>query len=250
MKPHHWITTAIATSLLTASALSSFARPLDFREVSLLVRGKENERSIVQQVNDRKLMRKMTPDEESRLKSQGASDSLLQSLRNSNVIISQSDALLFEKATASDYAKHGASAEGLDREVGADDVRMFNVAFERPVNLSYWGGPDLEVVFHRQPRIDFGYSPDFSLIAPAASFTHSTTYLGVRVPGWYGGESFYNSATAHTFARPMRLDRSNPITFKGLPYTLYPVYAAGDVALYYIGDAGADSVRLALIARR
>jgi hypothetical protein len=32
---------------------------------------------------------------------------------------------------------------------------------------------------------------------------------------------------------------------KGVPYALYPVYAAGGVSLYYIGGSS-DSVRLAV----
>ena len=250
MKPHCWITAGIASSLLLAGTLTSLARPIDFREVSLLVRARENERSITNEVSNRKLLHKLTADEEAKLKSQGASESLLQSLRSPNVVISQSDAAAYEKASAPDSMRRGGSGDALDRQVGADDVRMLNVAFERPVNLSYWGGPDLEVVFHRQPRIDFGQTPDFHLINPVGTGIHTSTYLGFSAAGWSGGEAAYTSATAHSFARPMWMDRSNPVSFKGLPYMLYPVYAAGDVALYYVCDASADSVRLALIARR
>ena len=250
MKQHPWLTTGIVVILLASVALSASARPIDAREVSLLLRAKESEASIVREINDRKLLRKLSPEEEKRLRGDGASDILVRTLRSDSVLYSQADVVAYEKREAAAAQKRGPAAEALDRETSAQDVRMFNVAFEHPVNLSYWGGPDLEVVFHRQPRIDFGQTPDFHLINPIGTGIHTSTYLGFGAAGWVGGEAAYTSATAHSFARPMWMDRSNPVSLKGLPYMLYPAYAAGDVALYYVCDASADSVRLALIARR
>ena len=57
------------------------ARPLDFNEVSLLVRCRESESSIRDEVTRRKLMRPLTTQQEATLKAQGASQSLVQSLR-------------------------------------------------------------------------------------------------------------------------------------------------------------------------
>jgi len=49
----------------------------------------------------------------------------------------------------------------------------------------------------------------------------------------------------HSFTRGPRIDRRNPVRVKGSPYTLYPVYAAGGVSLYYISGTS-ESVKLAV----
>src|SRR5213080_1863806 len=72
------------------------ARPLDFNEVSLLIRVRESEASIKDEVASRKLMRPLTPQQESTLKSQGASDSLIQSLRNTSWVASKDEVAAIE----------------------------------------------------------------------------------------------------------------------------------------------------------
>src|ERR1700750_937078 len=69
-----------------AGAFSALAAPVNFNEVSLWVRAKETDKSILNEVKERKLAKALTPQQESTLKSQGASDSLLQSLRNSALV--------------------------------------------------------------------------------------------------------------------------------------------------------------------
>jgi hypothetical protein len=64
---------------------------LIFSEVSLWVRARETDQSIVRKVSQRKLARALTPQQEATLKSQGASDSLVQSLRSPNVIAAPAD---------------------------------------------------------------------------------------------------------------------------------------------------------------
>ena len=64
------------------------AAPINFSEVSLWVRARETDQSIVHEVSQRKLARALTPQQEATLKAQGASDSLVQSLRSPNVIAS------------------------------------------------------------------------------------------------------------------------------------------------------------------
>src|SRR5260370_37674976 len=74
------------------------ARPIGFSEVSLLVRAHETEASIKQEVAQRKLLHALTPPQENILKSQGASDSLIQSLRNPNLVVSKEEAAAAEVA--------------------------------------------------------------------------------------------------------------------------------------------------------
>jgi len=54
------------------------AAPINFNEVSLWVRARETDQSIVREVTHRKLARALTPQQETTLKAQGASDSLVQ----------------------------------------------------------------------------------------------------------------------------------------------------------------------------
>src|SRR3984893_7816180 len=76
------------------------ARPIGFSEVSLLIRAHESEASIKQEVAQRKLLHALTPPQENILKSQGASDSLIQSLRNPNLVVSKEEAAGVEVAGA------------------------------------------------------------------------------------------------------------------------------------------------------
>src|SRR2546421_376468 len=75
-----------------AGAIALTAAPVNFNEVSLWVRARETDQSIGREVSQRKLARALTPQQESTLKAQGASDSLVQSLRNPKVISTQTDA--------------------------------------------------------------------------------------------------------------------------------------------------------------
>src|SRR3954465_10497110 len=78
----------ITAITILAGAISAFAAPLNFNEVSLWVRAKETDKSILNEVKERKLAKALTPQQETTLKSQGASDSLVQSLRSSTLVAS------------------------------------------------------------------------------------------------------------------------------------------------------------------
>ena len=55
----------------------------------------------------------------------------------------------------------------------------------------------------------------------------------------------YIAVSSHSASRGMSIDRRHPVVVKGSPYTLYPIYGAGNAELYYIGH-NSDSVRLAV----
>src|SRR5450755_668804 len=143
---------------LTVLALTSafsiahvFAEPIDYSEVSLLVRAHESETSITQEVSRRKLVHALTPQQETTLKSQGASDSLVQTLRRSDVALSAADASAFEtrrdqNRQAQKAARAVSDETSSDRDSG--NVHVFNVAFGQPLNLSQWGGLDYEIAFY------------------------------------------------------------------------------------------------------
>lgn len=233
----------------------AFAEPIDFSEVSLLVRAHESRASIMQEVSNRKLVRTLTPQQENTLKSQGASDSLIQVLRQPNLTLAAADASAFEarreqarKGPTASPARPLSSAGTHDAQ---NDVQIFEVSVGHPINLTQWGGPDYELAFHAQTRLDEG-CPDAVMIDNVRSYTHTATYLGAGRPD-DGTTIFdrrnYVSVMDHGFTRGLRIDRRNPVWVKGLPYTLYPVYAAGGVSLYYIGSSD-DSVTLAVRSAR
>src|SRR5438045_8511382 len=75
---------SIVLALLISAPLAG-ARPLDFKELSRMVRAGEREAAIKDEVSRRKLSATLSSQQESTLKSQGASDSLISSLRRSTV---------------------------------------------------------------------------------------------------------------------------------------------------------------------
>src|SRR5438552_2226972 len=77
--------------IVLATAMAVTAAPVNFSEVSLWVRARETDQSIVREVSQRKLTRALTQQQEATLKSQGASDSLVQSLRSPNLIAAPVD---------------------------------------------------------------------------------------------------------------------------------------------------------------
>ena len=59
----------------------------------------------------------------------------------------------------------------------------------------------------------------------------------------------YVAVRSRSVSRPLAIDWSSPVTIKGVPYALYPVYGEGGVSLYFI-SASSTSVRLAVSTPR
>ena len=89
-RPTRYSSIAVVTLLFLAGQLQ--ARPVNYNELSLLIRCRESEASIRDDVVHRKLQHPLTAQQETTLRSQGASDSLIQLLRNSNLVASKEDA--------------------------------------------------------------------------------------------------------------------------------------------------------------
>ena len=239
----------LAALVVSAGIPSAFARPIDFREVSLLVRAHQSERAITTEVSSRKLLHKLTPEQETKLKSQGASESLLQSLRNAGVV-SEAEAAAVEgpREPRPSERRRGDDGGGY-RDPTKNDVQVFDVAYEHPINLSYWGGPDRDFIFHRTSALDGG-AQKVEMIDPNLSYTHYATYIGSAAPGFVSLEQNYSAATSHTFARTIGVDEKHPVRMPGVRYLLYPVYGVGDVALFYIGSVGSAAARVAVVRQR
>jgi hypothetical protein len=247
-----------------AGAISALAAPVNFNEVSLWVRAKETDKSILNEVKERKLVKALTPQQESTLKSQGASDSLVQSLRSSTLIASSADLPATETKAA---APKIASAPEPDRDNASDNLQVFDVTAGHAINLSQWGGPDYEFAFNIY-RYAGENIIEPVIVDPVRTYTDVAHYVGVlgtgprtalpyfhskRLIPYLGGDlkddshliGDYFAVSSHSTTRGMSIDRRHPVVFKGSPYTLYPIYGAGMTELYYIGH-NSDSVKLAV----
>ena len=279
--PTYYRLLIVAASLLAASQLS--ARPIGFGELSLLVRMHEPETSIKKEVAERKLLRGLTQPQEGILKSQGASDSLIQSLRNSNLVVSKEEAAAVESAAARESS---ASAVEIHPAGHHRHVLVFDVALGHPINLSQWDGLDYEIAFysyrfagedHIQPAFidNVGTRTVVYRSIPLESegevFTEDWFPTnGVR--NWrytpYNGSggtlsngrgdfrdvrsiNFSDSVAvgSYSVSRPIVIDWNAPVFLEGQPYTFYPVYGAGGVSLYFI-NASTDSTKVAVAFNR
>lgn len=256
----------VFTVLAGAFALS--AAPINFGEVSLWVRARETDQSILRQVSQRKLANALTPQQESTLKSQGASDSLIQSLKKPALLASPAEIAATEvKAPATRMP----SRQEPNGDSAADTLQVFEVTAGHPVNLSEWGGPDYEFAFNI-----FRYAGE-NIVEPVLvdtvrTYTDVAHYVGVLGTGprttqpyfrsrtftpYAGGDlkddsymiGDYISVSSHSASRGMSIDRKNPVFIKGSPYTLYPVYGVRGASLYYIGHSS-YSVKLAVATSR
>jgi hypothetical protein len=278
--PTYYRLLIVAASLLAASQL--FARPIGFSELSLLVRMHEPETSIKKEVAERKLLHGLTQPQEGILKSQGASDSLIQSLRNSNLVVSKEEAAAVESAAR----ESSASAVEIHPAGHHRHVLVFDVALGHPINLSQWGGLDYEIAFysyrfagedHIQPAFidNVGTRTVVYRSIPLESegevFTEDWFPTnGVR--NWrytpYNGSggtlsngrgdfrdvrsiNFSDSVAvgSYSVSRPIVIDWNAPVFLEGQPYTFYPVYGSGGVSLYFI-NASTDSAKVAVAFNR
>jgi len=134
---------------LLAGTLQISARPVDFGEISLLVRAGESESSIREEIEQRKLMHAVTPQQENKLKSQGASDSLLRFLRNPSVVIPKNEAAALDAAHEQQVPSNPPVSGGSTvSQTAQGKLYVFDVAIGHPINLSQWGGYDHEVAFY------------------------------------------------------------------------------------------------------
>lgn len=259
----------ITAITVLAGAMSALAAPVNFNEVSLWVRVKDTDKSILTELSQRKLAKALTPQQESTLKSQGASDSLIQSLKKPALLASPADLAATEVKSP---ATRAPSLQEPNSDSDADTLQVFEVAAGHPVNLSQWGGPNYEFAFNI-----FRYAGENIvepvLIDQVRTYTDVAHYVGVLGTGprttqpyyrgagklipYLGGDlkddthmiGDYIAVSSHSASRGMSIDRHHPTFIKGSPYTLYPIYGVQGASLYYIGHS-ADSVKLAVATSR
>jgi hypothetical protein len=279
--PAHYRLLILAALLCLASQIH--ARPIGFSEVSLMVRMHEPESSIKNEVAERKLLHGLTQPQEDLLKKQGASDSLIQSLRDSKLVVSKEEAAAIENAPARE--SNAPSPEISSHPGHHPHVLVFDVAFGHPINLSQWGGLDYEIAFysyrfagedHIQPALidnvgsrtivsrykafeseGEAYANDWFPTNGARNWRYQP-YNGVGgtlVDGrgdfrdWRFNWSDAVAMTQYAVSRPVMIDWDSPVFIDGQPYTFYPVYGGGGVSLYYI-NSNSYSARVAVAFNR
>jgi hypothetical protein len=204
----------ISAVLLLAATLRLSARPIDFGEISLLVRAGENENSIREEVEQRKLMHALTPQQESKLKFQGASDSLLRALRNPSVVVPKDEAAALDAAREQQARSvPPVNAESTVSQTAQGKIYVFDVAIGHPINLSQWGGYDHEVAFYAyrcagediiEPVMIDNYRTGsvVSRVIPTAGLSESEAFgqdNGLS-RGWYERQRFVsNDSDSHRF---------------------------------------------------
>lgn len=283
MKLSPRLSAAIGSALFLLATHGVLADPIDFSEVSLLVRARESEPSIIQEVQQRKLVRPLTPQQETTLKSQGARDSLIQALRAPAVALSATEAAAYDKRRA--QAASPAAPRPVERTGDAvsaraetDNVHVFNVAFGQPINLSQWGGLDYEIAFYsyRSAGEDFVEPVMIDNVRTVTEVTRPIRFTSEDEA--YASDRFPNNAVrnwrytpydsrgdlrdnrfdfndtvsvrSNAASRRLSIDWQNPVYMRGQPYAFYPVYGAGEVSLYYITKANDRSARVAVVSRR
>jgi hypothetical protein len=269
----------IAAAFLFASS-QLHASPVGFSELSLLVRMHESEPSIKSEVAERKLLHPLTQPQENLLKSQGASDALIKSLRDSNLVASKEEVAAAEAATA--RQNNASSNEPMSPPEHRRHVLVFDVTFGHPINLSQWGGLDYELAFysyrfagedHIQPALidqvgtrtvvyksipleseNEVFNEDWYPTNGVRNWRY-TPYNGAGGTLLNGRGDFrdtrsinFSDAVAvdsYSVSRPVAIDWDDPVFLDGQPYTFYPVYSTGGVSLYYI-NANSYSARVAV----
>ena len=276
---HYRVLIALGLSMFVTSQLH--ARPMGFSELSLMVRMHEPESSIKNEVAERKLLHGLTQPQESLLKSQGATDSLIQSLRDSKLVVSKEEDAAVETAAARE--SNALSAEITSHPSHHRHVLVFDVAFGHPINLSQWGGLDYEIAFysyrfagedHIQPALIDNVGTRTVVYRATPFLSEGETFTsdwfptnGVR--NWrftpYNGVDYDNrgdfrdtrsihfsdtvSVSSYSVSRPVAIDWGAPVFFDGQAYTFYPVYGGGGVSLYYI-SSNSYSARVAVAFNR
>jgi len=262
-----------AAILLLAPSL--FARPIGFSELSLMVRMHESEADIKNDVAERKLLHPLTQPQEGILKSQGASDSLIQSLRDSKLVVSKEEAAAAESAAV--HQNHGPSVEMQNLYPRVD---VFDVAFGHPINLSRWGGLDYEIAFY-----SYRFAGEDHVLPALIDQVGTRTVVSRTIPlesevdafgaNWFPTNGVRNwrfapynlydydnrgdvrdprsinfsdsvAVSSYSSSRAMTIDWRNPQFIDGQPYTFYPVYIGPGASLYFI-KASSDSATVAVV---
>jgi hypothetical protein len=261
MKPHITKKLVLTAFIMLAAAMAITAAPINFNEISLWVRSRETDQAILSEVSQRKLAHPLTPQQEATIKAQGASNSLVNSLRSPNLVA---------PPVPPSEAKPAPSKISSPQEtIEEPEVDVFDVSPGHAINLSQWGGPDYDIAINVS-RFAGEDVIEPVIIDAARTYTDVATYHGLlsnspvstqphfrsgRFTPYIGGDlkddtysiGNYVSVVSHTVSHGLSVDWRNPVAIRGVPYVLYPIYGARGVGLFYI-SCSSDSVKLAISA--
>jgi hypothetical protein len=132
MKTKVWQISAVA--ILSALGVpTASARPIEFSEVSLLVRSHESNPEILDQVRTRKLLHPLNAQQEDLLKQEGANDELIRGLRDSRFALSAAEANAFGAEEQRIAAHRHDTRERHEENASVpDNVRIFDVPTVTP----------------------------------------------------------------------------------------------------------------------
>ena len=251
------------------------AKPIGFSELSLLVRMHEPESSIKSEVAERRLLHPLTQPQENLLKQQGASDALIKSFRDSNLVVSKEEAAAAESAPA-----RQTSASPVELQNHNPQVEVFDVAFGHPINLSRWGGLDYEIAFY-----SYRFAGEDHVLPALIDSVGTRTVVSRTIPlesevdafgtNWFPTNGVRNwrftpynmydydnrgdvrdprsinfsdsvAVSSYSSSRAIAIDWRNPQFIDGQPYTFYPVYIGPGVSLYFI-KGSSDSATVAVV---
>src|SRR5207248_8925768 len=100
--PTRYSSLMVAVAVLLASS-QLYARPIGFSELSLMVRMHQSDADIRSDVAQRKILHPLTQPQENLLRQQGASDSLIKSLHDSNLVASNEEVAAVGAATVREH---------------------------------------------------------------------------------------------------------------------------------------------------
>jgi len=269
---HYRFLVALTVAMLVVPQLQ--AKPIGFSELSLLVRMHEPEFSIKNEVTERKLLHPLTQPQENLLKQQGASDGLIKSLRDSNLVVSKDEAAAAEAAVV-----HQASASAPEYQ-NPYPVDIFDVAFGRPINLSRWGGLDCEIAFY-----SYRFAGEDHILPALIDQVGTRTVVSRTIPlesesdafgaNWFPTNGVRNwrytpynlfdydnrgdvrdprsinfsdsvAVSSRVSSRAIAIDWRNPQFIDGQAYSFYPVYVGPGASLYFI-KSSSDSATVAVV---
>jgi hypothetical protein len=246
----------VGALLWLASILPVPADPVTFKEVSLLVRMKETPEQIVGQVSKRKLIQPLTQAELGTLRSQGATEALLQTLQDPRFFLSAKEADLFNRRKAAQLAvakqdeenfaqasAAKATAEAATANDQSTDFKYAKEAIERgkPLSLSRFRGPDIDLFMKNR---DSFYGIEIVKNNGSAPIPRAVVVPKGASPAVQPGTAMPIPPAMSSLSsdrKRMRIEKRDPVTIpteRGDLYLLYVDKPSG-LHVYYLDDQAA-----------
>jgi hypothetical protein len=205
------------------------AAPLTFSEVSLLVRMHESDAAVIESLSARRLLRALTPEQEAKLKSEGATEALLRALRTAEMILPAAEATAFETWQAEQQ-------KAVERAIAAAASERANREADQAAALAAWNREQEEKA--ARARADAETAARYAVVP----YSTDDGYYGY---GAYLGMGFSSSCpTGIISPRPRAHYRTgNSISAGGLHWQngSATVHSAPGISYYPMGTNGSTT---------